>query len=252
MPNEVEFSQLHRAVSHEFWFLPERPDGESRIPADRRVVIIPDVAAQTLGITKEDLIDEDGQRRGLDRLPVITMASREWRVIGILDTAHANRIRDINGRSLAMVDYLRSGFSPAIFGKMEDEGEAYHMNWEHLAIIPFSDRNDVRATLRSVAIKFNEDLDRDQFFHDIALRIQNPFFAFEDGQASFILPVQKVNMAGIAKVFLPVILCILIVMNTMLGAVEERKGEVSMLGAIGLSPNRFPSSCSLKQRCFQF
>lgn len=238
MPNEVEFSQLHRAVSHEFWFLPERTGPDGFIPADRRVVIIPDVAAATLGIEPQHLVDNEGQRLPVDQLPLITMSSREWRVIGILNTEHANRIRDINGRSLAMVDYLRSGFSPAIGGKLEDEGESYHMNWQHLAIIPFADRNDVRATLRSVAIRFDDDLNREQFFHDIALRIQNPFFAFEDGQVSFILPVQKVNMAGVAKVFLPVILCILIVMNTMLGAVEERRGEVSMLGAIGLSPKQ--------------
>jgi hypothetical protein len=34
----------------------------------------------------------------------------------------------------------------------------------------------------------------------------------------------------------PVILAILIILNTMLGTVEERKGEISMLGAVGLAP----------------
>ena len=61
-------------------------------------------------------------------------------------------------------------------------------------------------------------------------------FGTVDGKNSLITTEQKQSVGGIAKILVPVILAVLIVTNTMLGAVEERKGEVGMLGAIGLSP----------------
>jgi hypothetical protein len=238
-PNEVDFSGLHHAVSGEQWFRGgSRAEDGSRILAERASVILPDVAAATLGITPEHILDEAGNRRPESELPLVRMSNRDWRVIGILDTGHANRIRDINGRSLAMVDYLRSGFSPAVSGELEQEGESIHMNWTQLAIVPFAARNDVGARLRSVALRFPDDLDDERFFRDVAMRINTPFFAASAGEVSFVVPRQQVDMAGLALVILPVILCILIVMNTMLGTVEERKGEVGMLGAIGLSPRQ--------------
>jgi hypothetical protein len=128
--------------------------------------------------------------------------------------------------------------SPAVSGQLEQEGESYHMNWERLVIVPWLALNDVGGKIRSVALRFPGDLDQQQFFSDIAMRFKGPFFAHTEGETSFIVPRQRVDMAGLAKVLLPVILCILIVMNTMLGTVEERKGEVGMLGAIGLSPRQ--------------
>lgn len=238
-PNEPEFSRLHEAVTGGQWFLPERFDAEGTlVPPERFSVILPDVAARTLGIEKADLLDDAGNRRPEAELPKVRMSGHEWRVIGILNTEKANRIRDINGRSLAMVDYLRSGMHPAVSGELEQEGDSFHMNWTRLAIVPHAARNDVGAKIRAVALRFTEGVDQEQFFHDIALRLNRPFFAHSDGAVSFVVPRQTFDMAGVAKVVLPIILCILIVMNTMLGTVEERRGEVGMLGAIGLSPRQ--------------
>ncbi|MCC5806988.1 MAG: LysM peptidoglycan-binding domain-containing protein [Opitutales bacterium] len=238
-PNEPEFSKLNEAVTAGQWFLPERvADDGQRIPPDRFSLILPDIAAQNLGIEAEDLVDADGNRRPDGELPLVRMSGHEWRVIGILDTDRANQIRDVNGRSLAMVDYLRSGMHPAVGGTLEQEGDSFHMNWARLAIVPFAARQDVGAKLRAVALAFPDSLDQDRFFRDIALRLNRPFFAHGGGDVSFVVPRQTFDMAGLAKVVLPIILCILIVMNTMLGTVEERKGEVGMLGAIGLSPRQ--------------
>lgn len=237
-PNEVDFSGLHRAVSHNEWFRGEQFIDGAWQPAERFSVILPDVAAAALGIGVEHIFDAAGERLPHDQLPLVRMQNNDWRVIGILDTEKANRIRDINGRSLAMVDFLRSGMSPAVSGQLEQEGDSFHMNWSRLAIVPYAARNDVGAKLRSVALRFGDDLDQEEFFNDIALRFKQPFFAASEGEVSFVVPRQRVDMGGLAKVILPVVLCILIVMNTMLGTVEERKGEVGMLGAIGLSPRQ--------------
>jgi len=186
------------------------------------------------------LLDEAGSRRPDEELPLVRMANRDWRVIGILDTDLANRIRDVNGRSLAMVDYLRSGMSAGVSGSSQiiSEGQSYHFDWRRLAIVPFSARQDVGAKIRSVAVRIPEGKDPGPLFADLTLRLKNEFFAASDGEVSLIIPRQKIDFAGVAKILLPVFLCVLIVMNTMLGTVEERKGEVGMLGAIGLSPRQ--------------
>ena len=237
-PVEREFSQLQRAVTRGEWF--READWATLTPPDRDVIIIPDVAAARLGISEEDIFTADGQRRPHAELPEVLMLNQTWRVIGILDTAHANRIRDINGRSLALVDYLRSGMAGNATGNLINEPTtSYHVSWERLVIVPMAARRDTNnAPIRSVVVKFNEDTDFETFFQDVALRLNQPFFAHVDERLSFMTTRTDRSIAGIAKILVPIILCVLIVLNTMMGTVDERKGEVGMLGAIGLSPRQ--------------
>ncbi|MGC9450000.1 MAG: ABC transporter permease [Oceanipulchritudo sp.] len=236
-PEETRFSGLQKAVSHNTWFRPGNP--ASGILPDRQVVILPDSAAQKLGLTADMLVDDRGRRLPDPELPVVSMMNRSWRVIGILDPSLANRIRDVNGRSLALVDFLKSGMATNTSpGELVTEGASYHMDWNRLAIVPMEARGDIQAKYRSIAIRIPEGTDFDGVLRDLALRLKTEFFAGRDGGVFMVVPRAKVDLAGVAKVSLPVILCILIVMNTMLGTVEERKGEVGMLGAIGLSPRQ--------------
>lgn len=213
-PQETEFSHLHEAVSGQRWFS----------HADRQAIILPDNVAAALDIRAE-------------QEAVVRMMNRDWRVVGILDTALADRYRDVNGKSLAMVDYLRSAFTPAAgTGDVANETPSYHCSWRRFVIVPLAAAADVNAKLSSVAIRFPPQADTEQFFRDLAMRVQKTVFGTVGGQLSLITTRQKQSVGGVAKVLVPVILCVLIVTNTMLGAVEERKGEVGMLGAIGLSP----------------
>jgi murein DD-endopeptidase MepM/ murein hydrolase activator NlpD len=226
-PIEREFSHLHEAVSGQQWFQ----------PGDQAHVILPDEAATALGITPAMLMNDDGTRRADKELPVVRMMNRQWRVIGILDAKLADRYRDINGKSLAVVDYLNSAFTPSAgIGDVANETPSYHVAWRRLMIVPARALPEVNGKLRSVAVKFPEKTDTKNFFRDLALRVNRSVFGTVDGKINLITTQQKQSVGGIAKILVPVILAVLIVTNTMLGAVEERKGEVGMLGAIGLSP----------------
>lgn len=237
MPNEPQFSGLNQAVSNNEWF---RPEDKSRgIPSERFVVILPDSCAEALGITREMLYDEQGNRRSDEELPAVLMRNRQWRVIGILDTEHANRIRDVSGKSLAMVDYRRSAITASAgSGDLINEKPLYYMDWNRLAIVPHAARDEVEAKNRVVAVRFGEDQDQQQFYKDLALRTNRTVFGTRDGEPALVTAKNVSTVGGLAKIIVPVILCILIVLNTMLANVEERKGEVGMLGAIGLSPGQ--------------
>jgi LysM repeat protein len=237
-PEEREFSALHRAVSHETWFRGDQRDGDRFEPGDRWHVILPAPAARELGIEPAHLVDADGRRRPEGELPVVRFANRTWRVIGILDPALANRIRDVNGRSLAVVDYLRSAMNRNVTGELENEGESYHLDWSEMIVVPLAAARDVGALPRSLALKFPPGQDTARFFADLALRLETPMFAHVDGRTVFLTTRERVQLGGLAKLIVPIVLCVLIVMNTMMGTVDERRGEVAMLGAIGLSPRQ--------------
>jgi hypothetical protein len=96
----------------------------------------------------------------------------------------------------------------------------------------------VQAKTRSIAVKFTPGTNDTQELADLALRLNRTLFIHSDGRLGLLGTVAQRDVAGLAAVFVPVVLCLLIVLNTMLGAVEERKGEVGMLGAIGLSPRQ--------------
>ncbi len=236
-PVETQFSGLNRAVSRGAWFrgAGDSPDGRE----DRFTIILPDGLAADLGIREKDIFDEAGQRKPAAELPKVRMMNFTWSVIGILDAGKANRIRDVNGKSLAAVDYLRSSITPSQgLGFLENEGVTYHLPWERLVIVPGLAIGDVRASWRSVAVKFDKGEDTRAFLRNITLRLNSAMFGNVDGRLSLLTTKTARSVGGLAKILVPIILCILIVANTMMGTVDERKGEVQMLGAIGLSPGQ--------------
>jgi hypothetical protein len=174
----------------------------------------------------------------MEELPEVRMQNHLWKVMGILDTEEADRYRDITGESLAMVDYLRSAFSGNMGGELINEPDGFHKSWEEFVAIPRSASQDVDAKPRSVAIRLPAGEDHEEFYNDIAMRLNRTFFGYLDGEMALVTTKKQLSLGGLAKIIVPIILCILIVTNTMLGAVEERRGEVGMLGAIGLSPRQ--------------
>ena len=234
-PVETEFTGLHRAVSHQHWFRGESEEHR----ADRLHIIIPRRVANVLGIDDADLVDDAGERLPDEALPQVRMMSQNWRVIGILDAEHADRIRDVNGNSPALVDYLRSAITPNIgAGALETEEEHEHMSFDDLALVPVNARTDVRAGWSSLAVRFPDDFDFEAFRQTMALRMDRAMYAHVDGDISLLSARKEQSVGGLAKVVVPIILCILIVSNTMMGTVDERVSEVQMLGAIGLSPSQ--------------
>lgn len=270
-PAETDFSALDRAVNPldeggyaQGWFVPEDRG------IDRFRIILPSRAADELGIRTSDLVDDGGNRKPESELPLVVMLNNHWRVIGILDEEYANRIRDVNGKSLSMVDHLASAISSGVSGHdITQEPPSTHLNWTRLGVIPYAAMGDVDGRPRSVAIRFPtlDDPDvqariakqvatgrsetevlaeaeaslltfRELFFDDIALRVNRAMFGVKDGGYSLITTQKRTSIGGLAQIVVPVILCILIVLNTMMGNVDERKGEVGMLGAIGLSPSQ--------------
>ncbi|MCC5845967.1 MAG: LysM peptidoglycan-binding domain-containing protein [Verrucomicrobia bacterium] len=234
-PVETRFSALDRAVSHGHWF--RKASGD--LPEDRFHLILPARVAEVLGIGAEDLVDSAGERLTDAELPTVRMMNNDWRVIGILDPEIADRVRDVHGKSPALVDFLRSAITPQMgSGALETEDEHVHMSFDDLALVPLAARTDVRAGWNSLVVRFPEEFDFEAFRDELARRMERAMYAHVDGDLSLLSARVQQSVGGLAKVLVPVILCVLIVSNTMMGTVDERVSEVQMLGAIGLSPSQ--------------
>ncbi len=241
--NEPNFTGLNEAVSNRQWLVDD--------PAHPYQIIIPREAAEQLDIRPEDLYigterqiaDGTAELRPWEDLPEVELRNIRWRVVGILDTPEADRYRDLTSRSLAMVNWLASGFSPNVgTGEMINEGPSYSHSWRRLVIVPMAVAERVGVQPRSVAIRLDPEVhDLERFRRDIELRLNRTMFGTidpETGRVGMLTTRAQQSVAGLAQIIVPVLLCVLIVLNTMMGAVEERKAEVSMLGAIGLSPSQ--------------
>lgn len=235
-PGETNFSRLNDAVSHGQWFA--APDPALGIPGHRQHVILPNPIAESLGIRESDLFGADGRLKPDAELPQVRMLNLPWRVIGILDPAKADRIRDINGKSLAVVDYLRSGISQNVSGNLENESATYHVSWSRLAAVPLAAGTDIKAGVSSMAVQVRPQDDKALFLSDLSIRQTAAVFSNLSGKPGLLTARKSRSVGGLAKIVVPILLCILIVANTMMGTVDERKGEVQMLGAVGLSPSQ--------------
>jgi LysM repeat protein len=236
-PVEKDVSGLNRAVTRDAWFLDPGDPGVGRL--GRFAIILPLNVAAELGITEQMIFAPDGKRLPEERLPEVLVMNYKWRVIGLMDPAKADRIRDVNGKSLAIVDYLRSAITPNQgMGYIENEAVTYHVSWSRMAVIPAAARGDIGAKWFSMVVQFSPGDDIAAFRDGVAKRLNNAMFGYIDGSLTLMTTKKARSVGGLAKIVVPIILCILIVMNTMLGTVEERKGEVGMLGAIGLSPRQ--------------
>lgn len=235
---EKSFSGLNRAVSGGNWFRSQAEAAVYGENEDRFHIILPRRIAESLGLEVSDILTEDGQRLPEAELPTVEMMGNRWKVMGIMDTDQADRIRDVNGKSLALVDYVKSAITPNMGGHLEAEDEHTHMRWQDLVLLPVTARHDVGADWLSLAVKFPADFDFETFRDEMARRMDSALYANIDGELSMLSARKQRSVGGLAKIIVPVLLCILIVSNTMMGTIEERVGEVKMLGAIGLSPSQ--------------
>lgn len=217
-------------------------DGEFRFfePGERygRVIILPAPVADRLLIQPEDL--------AADSSPVLVrMDGVPFRVIGVLDPERADAALDISGNSMAPCDFAASGMSGneaadmARAGQTDLDTPSIHLPFEITAIIPAGTALQMNGRLKSVAVRFNDDLplmERKQRIEQLMDRLAVNIFAAIDGRSFLYSSVGLSSVDASGKLIVPILLAILIILNTMLGTVAERLEEIGMYNSVGLAP----------------
>jgi hypothetical protein len=214
--------------------------------------VIGGTVAEELGITAEQI---EAANAGRGPRPTLRMLGVVLPVIAVVDAERFNKLTDIDGEQLSPVDrrkeswMKRAGktFDPyAVESYIHVEAEncvfvphdfllEYGANLISVAIVPLSDAADPEVASRERSRKAEEIGD------DLLSRLTIPIYISSKketaiGSVTYALSSDANRVRGMGSMIVPMLICALIVLNTMLGSVYERQREISIFGSLGLAP----------------
>jgi len=190
--------------------------------------------------------------------PRVRMLGVTLPVIGIINDEKFKGLKDIDGEELSPTDRRKESWMKRS-GKTFDpyQVESYiHVEPENCVFVPFDFLMDYGASLMSIDIIPHEVREAvaaataderaeawaaaDARAKDIGVRLLSrltiPIYISSEGAVTYKLSSDANRVRGLGAMIVPMLICALIVLNTMLGSVYERQREISILGSLGLAP----------------
>ena len=223
-PNEAEVTGLNKLLSWGRWF-----DDE-----DRQVIILAEQMARQLGVT------EKGNR-------LITMWGIPFTVIGTFNGETFDRTLDLDGEPLTPVIFPDESGAEITEVEQEalesgDEVRSFQSRYQHIpanqtAIIPAKTLLAAGGHLKNVAIKPAKEADIPYIASRLTDRFNLAIFTGEKDGVRLYNISDTMNYSGVPHIIIPLLISILIVLNTMISSVYERKGEIAVYTSVGLAPS---------------
>ncbi len=223
---ETAISRFDRILSQGRWFNKE----------DRYAVIIPERVAQQFNL---DALPPD-QR-------FINLWSMPFKVIGSFSAEQAEKFRDLDGESLSPVIFPDEVMQKTTEAEMEaiESGEdikAFQSRYKHIpfsqtVILPYETLISLGGNLKSIALKYQDDDAADALVFQIVNRFGLPLFSGEKKGVFLYTSSDNINYSGLPNIFIPILISMFIVLNTMVGSVQERKREIGIYTSIGMAPS---------------
>ncbi|MCZ7645760.1 MAG: FtsX-like permease family protein [Planctomycetota bacterium] len=218
---------------------------------DANVCLIPSTLIENLrpkGIAKEDWNAE--RTVGLE----VLIGSHKVKVKGVFVPEEFDSLRDIDDEPLTPADFSASEASRGAEQQTDQTAEVTdlenakatkyeHINAGNTLILPWQTARLLGADLRSVATRIGEpgvkpDLARlDYMVSRLLKRIEKNLFVGRDGRRRLYASTGKLSLSGLGNLLVPLLISVLILLNTMIGAVYERNREITIFSALGLAPS---------------
>ncbi len=234
-PGESKISDLADVIGHDR-FAPLDTD------PDAKVIYLSTVTANTLGVRENDTVDVGGI---------------DLRVAGTYDAdALDQRAATLSGEPIGPLKYTRDaldaggkrlGDSSADdltldSGAAESVGTYDHLPAAGFAIVPAKiSRQLPNAHLATVAVKLADDVEAGDplvklVSDDLSRRFSVALYAgFKDG-VSLVVSSSLSSVSGAGQVAVPLAIAGLIIFNTMMGSIAERRREIHVYTSLGLAP----------------
>ncbi|WP_051261198.1 FtsX-like permease family protein [Desulfovibrio inopinatus] len=225
---EPNVSGIGKALTAGRWFT----------EAERNVALLPDTMAERLGI-----------RPGVPGADTISLWGMSFQVVGTFSGTQFNDLLDLDGEPLTSVvfpsesalevteveqDAIESGEDVRSF-----QSRYQHLDAAQTVVIPFETLSTLGGQLKSIAIS-SHGLNRAEETA-LATRLADRFgltvFSGESDGAYVYYTADALNYSGVPNIIIPLIISMLIVLNTMIGSVYERKREIGVYTAVGLAPS---------------
>lgn len=175
----------------------------------------------------------------------ITVAGFDFRILDIYDPQAIEALRKLDGQSVLPIDYSlerdNSTMSQEALegqvsatGELEKDVQLNFCSADDIIILPESYAKKMNAQLRAVAAHIPPE-----FCKTIAEKLMRiivyPVYYNEGDFVRAIVSTPLIPRTP-AKIFIPIIIASLIIFNTMLNSVAERKNEIHIYTSLGLAP----------------
>lgn len=222
--HEAEVTGLDRLLSSGRWFTDN----------DYNSIIISDSSAAELGVIP-------------GTFPTILLWGMPFTVIGTFPGETLDRTYDLDGEPLTPVtfpDEASQDMSDIEFEAMEsgEDIRSFQSRYVHIpasatAIIPSTTLLSMGGKLKNVAIRPSPGTDISQIASHLVDRFKMAIFSgTEDGVWLYNIS-DTMAYSGVPNIIIPLLISILIVLNTMISSVYERKNEIAVYTSVGLAPS---------------
>ncbi len=184
----------------------------------------------------------------------VVIAGRELELAGVFDAAALREsVRDLDGQVLLPVDYSRmSGEERRLRtatgveelsvemesgATLEPEQALPYVATESLAILPASLLAGMPgSTLRSIALGAESAADVEGLARGLSARFAFPIYYGAQGNDVRVLAATPLLPRAPKSLLIPVVIAGLIIFNTMLSSIAERRREIYIYTSLGLAP----------------
>lgn len=223
-PNEAAVTGLGTLLAAGRWF------GNT----DRQAIILEENQAARLGL------DGAGEE-------TVSLMGMDFTVIGTFRAAELERTVDLDGEPLTPVIF------PEEAGKVLTEEEAdalesgedvrsfqsryHHIGAGDTAIIPARTLLAAGGRLKNVALRPADPADTGRIAADLTDRFSLAIFTGEPDGVWLYNISDTLDYSGVPNIIIPLLISALIVLNTMISSVYERKSEIAVYTSVGLAPS---------------
>ncbi|TVM34584.1 FtsX-like permease family protein [Oceanidesulfovibrio marinus] len=212
---------------------------------ERNAVVIPERMAQILGV---DLATPEGRR--------VQIWGMDYEVVGCFDSAEYEKHVDLDGEPITPVVYPSETFQDVAqveadsFESGEDlvsfQGRYEHIPAEQVVIMYHTALLAITkgggglgggGRLKAIALKPYNDNNLTSLGQWLSDRFGLMLFVGDKNGTALYFAADQISYSGVPNIIIPLIISVLIVLNTMIGSVYERKGEIAVYTSVGLAPS---------------
>ncbi len=203
--------------------------------SDANAILLPDRLADGLGIPRD--------RPG----PVtVTVWGTPFTVVGTFSGRRFLEWTDLDGEPLTPVTFPSERSTQITEVELDaiesgDDVRSFQSRYQHIdgeltVIVPHRTLMAMGGQLKSVAVRLAGDRPLAPVVRPLADRFGLYIFGGEADGTFMYHASDAINYSGVPHILIPMVLSILIVLNTMIGSVYERKREIGVYTSVGLAP----------------
>lgn len=223
--HEPDVSGMDRILVHGRWLNAD----------DWNTVLVSERLARQLGIS----LDDPGHS-------VLSLWSIPFTVVGIFSGDAADGFLDLDGESLSPVIFPDEVMPQTTEVEMEamesgDDVKSFqsryrHVPFDQVLVIPFDRLVSMGGRLKSIALGVPSDKALSGLVTGMLDRFGLWLFAGSSRGVSLYTASDSLSYGGLPNVLVPVLISMLIVLNTMISSVHERKREIGIYTSVGMAP----------------